>query len=99
MVHEKTNEFQSLTFIWFIMTSKFVILHFNGIHNAMREGPSDKDLVTVHRRRNQRPTSILRGGGVAKSTYTHARTCTCMYTHVLNIHTPMYACKHSLCKH
>ena len=40
-----------------------------------------------------RPTSIL-GGGYAKSTYTHAYTCTCMNTHVLNIHTPMHACIH-----
>ena len=51
-----------------------------------------------------RPTSILGGGGgIAKSTYTHA--CTCTHTHVLNIHTPthacsrMCACMHSLCKH
>ena len=44
-------------------------------------------------------------GGIAKSTYTHACTCTFMHTHALNIHTPiyactrMYACMHSLCKH
>ena len=50
-----------------------------------------------------RPTSILGGGGIAKSSFTHACTCTCMHTHVLNIQTPMhaytrmYACMHSLC--
>ena len=38
------------------------------------------------------------GGGTAKSTYTHA--CTCMHTHVLNIHTPMHACMHThVCMH
>ena len=26
------------------------------------------------------------GGGIAKSTYTHACTCTFLHTHVLNIH-------------
>ena len=49
------------------------------------------------------PAQPLQGGGgvIAKSTYTFA--CTCMHTHVLNIHTHMhactrmYACLHSLC--
>ena len=37
-----------------------------------------------------RPTSMHVGGG-------HARTSTCMHTHVLNIHTPMHAheCMHA----
>ena len=48
-----------------------------------------------------RSTPML--GGIAKSIYTHACTCTCMTIHVLNIHTPMhactrmYVCMHSLC--
>ena len=42
------------------------------------------------------PNSILGGGGgIAKSTYRHACTCTCMHTHVFNIHSPMHACMHT----
>ena len=36
------------------------------------------------------------GWGIAKNTYTHA--CTCMHTHVLNIHTPMHACTRTKAK-
>ena len=49
--------------------------------------------------------NFKKGEGIAIGSYTHACTCTCMDTHVLNIHTPMhactrmYACMHSLCKH
>ena len=44
------------------------------------------------------PTSILffwGGGGIAKSTYTHACTCTCMHTRVKYSYTHACVCTHA----